>query len=105
MSDSENTSLMSDKAGDFSKKKLPPPDWGKFGLSQEPVKASYSSPSETGNEGGYQHTDSNNKNELFQEDQVDIVHVPYFHYHYSITCIQRPLKRSYESDLLKQGVS
>ncbi|XP_053391021.1 LOW QUALITY PROTEIN: solute carrier family 12 member 8-like, partial [Mercenaria mercenaria] len=73
MSDSEHTSLMPETQGTgagqggTSRKKPPPPDWGKYGLSQEPAKVPYSANVDTG---GYQHTDLGNKNELFQEDQV-----------------------------------
>lgn len=56
--------------GGTSRKRPPPPDWGKYGLSQEPAKAPYSDSVATGGEAGYQHTDTGNKNELFQEDQA-----------------------------------
>ncbi|XP_052764881.1 solute carrier family 12 member 8-like [Mya arenaria] len=71
MSDTENTSLMAQPGSEPNgRKKPPPPDWGKFGLSQEPLKSTNSSGNvETGGEVGYQHTDTDNKNELFQEDQ------------------------------------
>jgi len=56
--------------GQGAKRRPPPPDWGKFGLSQEPVEPVYSTSTNTGGEAGYQHTDADNKNELFQEDKV-----------------------------------
>ena len=76
MSDSERASLMPETQGtgagngETSRKKPPQPDWGKYGLSQEPAKAPYSTNIDSGGEAGYQHADLGNKNELFQEDQV-----------------------------------
>ena len=68
--DTENTGLM-DAAGDHAQKRRKhAPDWGRFGLSQEPVKADYKATVDTGVEAGYQHTDADKHNELFQEDLV-----------------------------------
>lgn len=73
--DSEHTGLVTKSGGTkpggvgAGRKKPPPPDWGKFGLSQEPAKAEYGANQETGGDTGYQHTDLGNKNELFQEDK------------------------------------
>lgn len=79
MSDTESASLVDTTSRPVEKhgmpgtgrKKPPPPDWGKFGLSQEPVKSSYRD-NTADVEDGYQHADAGNKNELFQEDMVGV---------------------------------
>ena len=68
--DTENTGLM-DAAGDHAQKRRKhAPDWERFGLSQEPVKADYKATFDATVDSGYQHTDPDKRNELFHEDQV-----------------------------------
>ena len=68
--DTENTSLMGAAGDHAQKRRKHAPDWERFGLSHEPVKADYKATVDTGIEAGYQHTDSDKRNELFQEDLV-----------------------------------
>lgn len=72
--DTEKTTLMSqapsaDTGEPTKRKKVPPPDWGKFGLNPDQDKPPLKVNVDTGGETGFMHTNVENKNELFQEDK------------------------------------